>query len=103
MADPLKIRRESLRWNLLNTLNYHRPYSMHEQRLLEVALVLYPDATPAELRRELHYLEGRALLSLTRQPSGTWFADLTRAGVDLCDYTVDCDPGIARPVKYWSS
>jgi len=103
MADWLKIRRESLRWNLLNTLHYNRPYSMPEQRLLEVAIALYPDSTPTEIRRELSYLADRALLSLVRQPSGTWFADLTRDGVDVCDYTVDCDPGIARPVKYWES
>ena len=30
-----------------------------------------------------------------------WFADLTRLGVDLAEYTIDCQPGIARPDKYW--
>ena len=28
------------------------------------------------------------------------FADLTRHGVDVAEYTVDCEPGIARPAKY---
>jgi hypothetical protein len=26
---------------------------------------------------------------------------LTRIGIDVVEYTVECDPGIARPKKYW--
>ena len=33
--------------------------------------------------------------------AGRWFADLTRFGTDVAEYTIDCDPGIARPQKYW--
>ena len=63
---------------------------------------IYPDATALELRRELDYLADRRMLELVKEPSGTWFGDLTRLGVDVVEYTVDCGPGIARPQKYWS-
>ena len=33
--------------------------------------------------------------------AGAWFADLTRHGIDLAEYTVDCDPGISRPTRFW--
>jgi hypothetical protein len=61
----------------------------------------YGDATPLELRRELDYLSDRKLVELRKEPTGRWFADLTRYGVDICEYNIDCEPGIARPEKYW--
>jgi len=36
-----------------------------------------------------------------REASPAWFGKLTREGVDVVEYTVLCDPGIARPRKYW--
>ena len=100
MIDMGKIRREAMRWNMIRTLDWHRPVTMPESRLLEVIQTLYPDSTQMEVRRELDYLEGRNLVVLDKQPSGTWFADLTCEGIDLAEYTVECEPGIARPVKY---
>ncbi len=102
MVDHSKVRRESMRWNLLNTLNKARPYTSNEQFLLEVMRAIYPDATALEIRRELDYLGDRDLVDLNKTPAGAWFADLTRYGVDIAEYTIDCDPGIARPVKYWA-
>ena len=102
MVDQAKVRRESMRWNILNTLNKARPYTSNEQFLLEVMRAIYPDATALEIRRELDYLGDRDLVDLNKTPSGAWFADLTRYGVDIAEYTIDCDPGIARPVKYWA-
>ena len=102
MVDHSKVRRESMRWNLLNTLNKARPYTSNEQFLLEVMRAIYPDATALEIRRELDYLGDSDLVDLNKTPSGAWFADLTRYGVDIAEYTIDCDPGIARPVKYWA-
>ena len=102
MVDHSKVRRESMRWNLLNTLNKARPYTSNEQFLLEVMRAIYPDATALEIRRELDYLGDRDLVDLNKTPSGAWFADLTRCGVDIAEYTIDCAPGIARPVKYWA-
>lgn len=102
MVDHAKVRRESMRWNLINTLNKARPYTSNEQFLLEVMRAIYPDATALEIRRELDYLADRDLVELNKTPSGTWFADLTRYGVDIAEYTIECEPGIARPAKYWA-
>ena len=90
MVDITRVRRESLRWSLLVALNKTRPYTASETLLLDVSRAIYPDTTPLELRRELDYLADRKMV------------DLTRLGVDLVEYTVECGPGIARPEKYWS-
>ena len=102
MIDHAKVRRESMRWNLINTLDKARPHTSSELFLLQVMQAIYPDATAHEVRRELDYLADRDLVELNKTPSGTWFADLTRFGVDIAEYTIACDPGIARPVKYWA-
>ncbi|HGA5503387.1 TPA: hypothetical protein ACISZU_000163 [Salmonella enterica subsp. enterica serovar Potsdam] len=102
MSELTRIRRESLRWSLLVALNKARPYTSSETLLFDIARSIYPDATKLEVRQELDYLRDRALVEVTKQPSGMWFADLTRTGTDLVEYTIDCQPGIARPDKYWS-
>ncbi|EAP2900163.1 hypothetical protein FTZ77_08080 [Salmonella enterica] len=102
MTDVLRIRRESLRWCLLVALNKARPYTTSEQLLFDIARSVYPDTTKLEVRQELDYLSDRRLTEITRQPGGMWFADLTRTGIDLVEYTIPCEPGIARPDKYWS-
>ncbi|WP_374495369.1 hypothetical protein [Zoogloea sp.] len=100
--DQAKVRREGMRWNILNTLDKARPYTTNEQFLGDVLRAIYPDVTPDETRKQLDYLADRKLVDVRKEPSGTWFADLTRYGVDIVEYTVDCQPGIARPVKYWA-
>ncbi len=102
MVDITRVRREYLRWSLLVALNKTRPYTASETLLLEVSRAIYPDTTQLELRRELDYLADRKMVELERRPSGDWFADLSRLGVDIVEYTVECSPGIARPEKYWS-
>lgn len=102
MSDMAKVRREGIRWNIINTLNKARPYPTNESFLLDVMRAIYPDATPLEVRRELDYLDDRDLVDLKKEPSGTWFADLTRYGVDLAEYTLPCEPGIGRPEKFWA-
>jgi hypothetical protein len=99
--DHARLRREAIRWLILLTLNNARPVGAFESLVLTVAQSEYPDATALELRRELDYLHGRELVTLDKQPSGRWFAVLTRQGVDVSEYTVVCEPGIARPAKYW--
>ena len=99
--DQAKVRREALRWLILLTLNNARPIGAFEGPILSVAQSEYPDATPLELRRELDYLHDRELVRVDKQPSGRWFAELTRAGTDVSEYTIACEPGIARPTKYW--
>lgn len=100
--DMNRLRREALRWTLLVALNKTRPYAASEQLLLEVARAIYPDVTALELRQELDYLYDRKLIDLNKQPHGVWLSDLTRLGVDIVEYTAHCEPGIARPAKYWS-
>ena len=102
MVDQAKVRRESMRWNILLTLNNARRSGAYEELVLSTIQAIYPDATALELRRELDYLADRSLVDLKKEPSGRWFADVTRYGVDIAEYTVDCQPGIARPVKYWA-
>lgn len=101
MIDHAKVRREGMRWAIMLTLNNARPIGAHEQLVLSTIQGVYPDATGLELRRELDYLEDRKLVEVERSPSGAWRAELTRYGVDIVEYTVDCHPGIARPEKYW--
>lgn len=101
MIDHAKVRRESMRWNILLILNNARPVGAYEELVLATAQGIYPDATALELRRELDYLADRELVDLKKEPGGRWFADLTRHGTDVAEYTVDCNPGIARPQKYW--
>lgn len=100
-VDAAKVRREALRWLILLTLNNARPIGAYEGPILAVAQSEYPDATAHELRRELDYLADRELVAVRKEPSGRWFAELSRAGVDVAEYTVDVEPGIARPAKYW--
>ncbi|EGK12337.1 MULTISPECIES: hypothetical protein [Kingella] len=98
-----KYRREGMRWHIINTLNKARPYTSSEVFLLDVMRGIYPNVTALELRQQLEYLQDRKLLDLTKQPSGMWFADLNRLGVDIAEYTIECQAGIARPEKYWES
>lgn len=102
MTDPAKFRREHIRWIVLLALNNARPVGASDRLLLSVARAEYPDITLIELRRELDYLADRKLVEL-RLPhdGGEWRAGLTRYGVDVVEYTVNCEPGIARPEKYY--
>ncbi len=97
--DIPKIRRESMRWLILRALDYGRPTALHEHLLLSTIQGIFSDATQLELRRELDYLADRDLVKLVRKPDGVWWADLTRYGTDLVEYSIDCEPGIARPPK----
>lgn len=99
--DQAKVRRENMRWQILLTLNNARPIGAYEEVVLSVVQAMYLDATPLELRREIDYLADRKLVAVIKEPSGRWFSDLTRYGIDVAEYTVDVDAGIARPVKYW--
>ena len=94
-------RREFIRWVLLMAAEINRPTQSTLRMLHGVVQGEFPDATTLEVRRELDYLESRELLKLRKQPDGRWWADLTRVGTDLAEYNIDCQPGIARPVKYW--
>lgn len=95
------IRRRQLRWLMLLVLDRARPYGLHESVLTGAAQDQFHDATPLEVRRTLDYLEDRRLVVISRSPSGPWSADITSHGTDIVEYEVECEPGIARPKKYW--
>mgnify|MGYP001221559532 CR=1 FL=1 len=101
--DTERIRREGLRWYSLLALGNARPMDLCEEVVQATLRAIYPDATALEIRRELDSLAGRRLVELRKEPSGRWWAKLSRDGVDVVEYTVDCDPGIGRPIKYWST
>lgn len=99
--DIEKSRRDHLRWQILVAVNASRPVPLNEQLMLSVLQDVPLHLTPLELRRELDYLADRKLVELTGIHGPIWSATLTRFGVDVVEYTVDVDPGISRPVKYW--
>lgn len=100
MIDQAKHRREFGRWVVLLGLYNAKPIGAWEEVLLAILQGMWPDATAREVRLALDYLADRELVDLQKKPDGRWFADLNRNGVDIVEYTVDVDPGIARPEKY---
>jgi hypothetical protein len=100
VVDMEKARRETNRWLILQCLDCARPMGASESLLL-TALADTAQITQRELRRELDYLEERELLEICGRDSPQWHAKLIRVGVDVVEYTVPCEPGIARPKKYW--
>lgn len=99
--DLEKQKREQLRWLILETLNAARPVGANEGLILQIVNAVQNDVTALELRRELDYLEARGLTEVGGKNTPMWHAELTRNGVDVVEYTVECDAGIARPKKYW--
>lgn len=98
--DLDKTRRETVRWLILLTLNQARPVGAGEGLILSTLQAVHEQMTQHELRRELQYLEGRDLVRVDRS-APQWRAELTRHGVDVAEYTVPVEAGIARPQKYW--
>lgn len=94
-----RARREFLRWVLLLTMNISRPTPTQLRLLVQVAQGEYPDCTDLEVRRELQYLQERDLCHVATDPLGYVSATLSRHGVDVAEYTVAVEPGIARPAK----
>lgn len=103
VIDFEKSSRETLRWLILATLNAARPLGAAEPLILSAISGVPHRVTALELRRELGYLEERGLVSIlpASKESPAWHGKLTRDGVDVAEYTVSCDAGIARPRKYW--
>lgn len=99
--DAARIRRESMRWYIILALNNARPSELVEHIVQSTMRELFPDTTPMEVRRALDYLASRDLINVRKVATGIWWASLTRHGVDLAEYSIDCEPGIARPEKYW--
>lgn len=99
--DMERSRRESIRWHIMVAANSGRPEPVAEPLILSAIQSIPVQCTALELRREMDYLEARGLVGLTRNEGAPWTVDLTRHGVDFVEYTVEAEPGIARPRKYW--
>lgn len=100
--DIEKSRRENLRWMILQALQSAQPVGASEQIVHSAISPMLPDLTQLELRKNLDYLAGRELIEISgRNTQPQWFCKLARYGIDIVEYTVDCDAGIARPKKYW--
>jgi len=97
-SDLERVTRETTRWRILVVLDAGRPHPVSEVLVLQVLDDIRLTATPASLRRELDYLEARGLIEIDRSKS-TWLAELTHLGVDVVEYTVPVQPGIARPER----
>ena len=102
MITNIQKRRKHMRWMTMLALCNARPTGAYEELVLAIIQAMSPNATLLEVRRELNYLADRTLIELRKEPSGRWFADISLDGVDVIEYTVDCNPGIARPAMYWS-
>ena len=98
-AQSAKTRSEFMRWILLLAMNINRPTQSTLRFLLEVVRGEYSDATELQVRRELDYLESRDLVKVFTDPLGQVSSDLTRFRIDIAEYTVAVEPGIARPPK----
>lgn len=97
VASMARARREQIRWYLIVALNVSRPAGAPVPLLLNVVQATYDDATELEIKRELDYLLDRELVTIDKDPRDRWHCELTRIGVDLAEYTIACEPGIARP------
>lgn len=93
-----KIRREAMRWHLLSAVHLSSPYGIYTEALLPIIQAVYIDATHLEIRQQLDYLEDREMVKIKRDGMDRWMVELTRTGVDCVEYTIDCQPGISRPV-----
>jgi hypothetical protein len=59
-----------------------------------------PDVTSTEMRRVYDYLEKRKLVEPINRDRPVWTAVIGRYGIDIVEYELPCEPGIARP-KQW--
>ncbi len=88
-----------MRWLILRALYSAQPVGTSEV-IVRVAIgPVIPDVTENEIRRELDYLKERKLVSV-EEDRPIWLAKINRYGIDVVEYTVPCDPGIARPKKW---
>ena len=92
---------EAGRWELLRVLNVAGHIGATETMAFHTLVAIWPDMSREWIRNQLDYLESRRLIEIERHEIKDWRAKLTRHGWDVTSYVVDCEPGIARPPKYW--
>lgn len=97
--DMEKARREEMRWLVLRALYSAMPIGTSEVIIAEALREVIPDVTELEIRKALDYLCERKIVNVERNRP-VWFAKINNHGIDIVEYTVDCNPGIARPKKW---
>lgn len=99
--DLERAQREEVRWRILRILDAGRPLPVSETIILRALSDAALRLTPSGIRKELDYLENRKLVEIHgRSAEPVWSAELTSLGVDVVEYTLPCNPGIARPQRY---
>ena len=102
MSDGIDIeqkRREEARWRILRMIDAGRPVPLSEHIIWRILNEIKIPFTMNEVRRELQYLRDRNLITIEGEDTDTWYGKLTWHGIDLVEYTVAAEPGIARPRK----
>lgn len=99
--DIEKLQREEARWRILVGLKLGSPGLVSETILLRLVSDDDLNLSAKALRVQLDYLRDRGLIDIHNERGPVWTASLTRHGYDIVEYTVDCDPGIARPDKWY--
>ncbi len=93
-------RREAARWRILRAIDAGRPIAVSEEIIWRVLNDVKIPFSMREVRREMEYLADRKLLIVEGgDDADVWFGKLTREGIDVVEYTVPVEPGIARPRK----
>jgi hypothetical protein len=100
MMDLEKAKREELRWLILRALYAAQPMGTSEVIIKNAIEPVMFDVTTLEVRRELDYLMERGLVTVTHKDTPVWFGKINRYGIDIVEYTIDCDPGISRPCQW---
>lgn len=94
-------KKENGRWTILVAVSAGGHLGATEDMILGALRPSWLDVHRNWVRDQLAYLEARGLVMCGKAPLKPWRVTLTRHGHDVVDYTVDCEPGIARPAKYW--
>ncbi len=94
---------EGGRWEILRVLHVGGHIGATEAMILATLRAMWLDLSRDWVRNQLDYLESRTLVLIERHAIKPWHAKLTRYGWDVATYVVDCEPGVARPPKYWGS
>ena len=98
-ADSIEVI-EAARWYCLSAVRHAGYVGADETWVQDSLRQIFPVAATHEwVRSQIDYLEARELLEVDRRPGRSWWLKLRRYGYDVVDYTVPCDPGIARPPR----
>lgn len=94
-------RRENLRASILQILYASHPVPASTPLIISTLYAADSDEQvgPDELRRQLDYLEEKALVRIKDRGESAWKADLTALGIDVVEGSEPMPPGIAR-IRY---